>query len=207
MAFSPDKNLLLVSSFYSSKFSRVSWSYRFLCFVVVAVRHLSWNIPEVGASQVALVVRTLPANAGDIRDMGLTPGLERSPRGENGNLLQYSCLENPIDRGAWWATIYGVAELEMTEWLSTHFRLTEKLKGVLFVLGNVGNVPEELVLVASHQVNSSRFPMVSLLRRPLSLPKSLILCAFVGRHLVFLGHWILIQWCFDRYGDNHWKMS
>ena len=58
---------------------------------------------------------------------------------------------------------------------------------------NVGNVPEELVLVASHQVNSSRFPMVSLLRRPLSLLKSLILCAFVGRHLVFLGHWILIQ--------------
>ena len=47
------------------------------------------------ASQVALVVRNLPANAGDIRDMSSIPGLERSPEGRHGNLLQYSCLENP----------------------------------------------------------------------------------------------------------------
>ena len=129
MAFSPDKNLLLVSSFYSSEFSRASWSYRFLCFVVVAVRHLSWNIPDVGASQVALVVRTLPASAGDIRDMGLTPGLERSPGGENGNLLQYSCLENPIDRGAWRATIYGgrrVRDDRVTEHSFQTYRKVER---------------------------------------------------------------------------------
>ena len=50
------------------------------------------------------VVKNLPAKAGDTRDMGLIPGLERSPGGGNGNLLQYCCLENPMDTGAWWAT-------------------------------------------------------------------------------------------------------
>ena len=51
-----------------------------------------------------------PANAGDIRDAGLIPGSERSPGGRHGNPLQYSCLENPMDRGAWWATLHRVAE-------------------------------------------------------------------------------------------------
>ena len=53
------------------------------------------------ASQVALVVKNPPANARDIRDVGLIPGLKRSPGGEHGNPLQYSCLENPMDREAW----------------------------------------------------------------------------------------------------------
>ena len=47
------------------------------------------------------LVRNLPASAGAVRDLGLIPGSERSPGGGNGNLLQYSCLENPMDRGAW----------------------------------------------------------------------------------------------------------
>ena len=55
----------------------------------------------LGASQVVLVVKNLPANAGDLRDTGLIPGSRRSPGGGNGNPLQYSCLENPIDKGAW----------------------------------------------------------------------------------------------------------
>ena len=50
--------------------------------------------------QVALVVKNLPATAGDRRDVGLTPGLRRSPGGGYGNPLQYFCLENPMDRGA-----------------------------------------------------------------------------------------------------------
>ena len=54
-----------------------------------------------GASQVALVVENSPANAGDIGEPGSIPGLERSSGGGNGNPLQYSCLENPMDRGAW----------------------------------------------------------------------------------------------------------
>ena len=52
----------------------------------------------------------LPASEGDIRDAGLIPGLARSPGEENGNPLQYSCLANPMDRGAWWATVHGVAK-------------------------------------------------------------------------------------------------
>ena len=53
-----------------------------------------------GASQVVVVVKNPPANAGDARDVGLIPGSGRSPEGGNGNLLQYSCLQNSIDRGA-----------------------------------------------------------------------------------------------------------
>ena len=61
------------------------------------------------ATQVALAVKNLPANAGFARDVGSIPGLGRSPGEGNGNPLQYSCLENPMDRGAWWATVLGVA--------------------------------------------------------------------------------------------------
>ena len=63
------------------------------------------------------MVMNLPADAGDIRDTGSILGSGRSPGGGHGNPLQYSCLENPIDRGAWWATVGGVAESQsdMTE--------------------------------------------------------------------------------------------
>ena len=56
----------------------------------------------------ALVVKNSPANAEDIRDVGLILGRGRSPGGGNGNPLQYSCLQNPMDRGAWQATVYRV---------------------------------------------------------------------------------------------------
>ena len=49
-----------------------------------------------------------PANAGDIKDVDLIPKLGRSPEGGHGNPLQYSCLEKPMDRGAWWATVHGL---------------------------------------------------------------------------------------------------
>ena len=62
------------------------------------------------ASQVVLVVNRLPANAEDLRDVGFIPGLGRSPGRENGNILQYSCLENPMDRGVWQATVYRVTQ-------------------------------------------------------------------------------------------------
>ena len=72
-----------------------------------------FNIPRT--SQVALVVKNLPANAGDIRDVGSTPGLERSPGEQNGNPLQDSCLEYPMDRGAWRSTVVRAAESDTTE--------------------------------------------------------------------------------------------
>ena len=56
------------------------------------------------------VVKNPTANAGDAGDTGSIPGLGRSPGVGSGNLLQYSCLKNPIDRGAWWATVHGVAK-------------------------------------------------------------------------------------------------
>ena len=58
----------------------------------------------------ALVVKNPPANAGDVRDTGSIPGLGRSSRRGHGNPLQYSCLENPMDRGAWQAMVLGVAK-------------------------------------------------------------------------------------------------
>ena len=58
------------------------------------------------------MVKNLPANAGDL---GSIPGLERSPGKGNGNPLQYSCLENSMDKGAWQVTVHGAAELDMTE--------------------------------------------------------------------------------------------
>ena len=73
------------------------------------------------ASQVALVVKNQPANAGDMRDAGLISGLGRSPGEEHGNPLQYSCLENPKDRRAWWAMVRRVAESRtQLKRLSTH---------------------------------------------------------------------------------------
>ena len=65
---------------------------------------------ETWASRVALVVLNLPAKAGDTRDMDSTPGPGRSPGGGHDDPLQYFCLENPLDRGAWWATVHRVAK-------------------------------------------------------------------------------------------------
>ena len=73
------------------------------------------------ASQVARVVKIPPANAGGIRDTGLFPGSGRSPGGGHGNPLQYSCLENPMEREAWRATVHGVAKSPTRlKQLSTH---------------------------------------------------------------------------------------
>ena len=63
-----------------------------------------------GASQVVLVVKNPPANAEDIRDVSSVPGSEGSPGGGHSNSLQYSCLENPMVGGAWWATVCRVVE-------------------------------------------------------------------------------------------------
>ena len=61
------------------------------------------------------MVKNPPANAGDLRVEGSIPGWERSLGGGHGNPLQYSCLENPMDRGAWWAAVHRVTESDVTE--------------------------------------------------------------------------------------------
>ena len=93
------------------------------------MRLLSWNIRSLESeglkslgitagrhrkeSQVAQVVKNLPANAGDTGDEGSIPGLRRSPARANSNPFQYPCLGNPMGRGAWWGTVDGVAESQM----------------------------------------------------------------------------------------------
>ena len=69
-----------------------------------------WIIIEGGGFPDGSGVKNPPAHAGDAGDLGLIPGSGRSPGGGNSNPLQYSCLENPMDRGAWWATVRGVAK-------------------------------------------------------------------------------------------------
>ena len=82
---------------------------------------LDTDIRDKRASQVALVVKNLPANAGDVRDVGSIPESGRAPGEGNGNPLQYSCLENSTGRGAWRATVHGVAESQtQLTWLSMH---------------------------------------------------------------------------------------
>ena len=72
------------------------------------------------------MVKNPPANAGDIRDAGLIPGLGRSPGEGNDNPLQYSCLENPMDRGAWRAMVHTVAQSDTTD-ATEHTRMQEGL--------------------------------------------------------------------------------
>jgi len=104
---------------------------------VLDIRYIytdNWNIlwNATGAFQVALEVKNLPANAGDIRDAGLIPGSGRSPGGGHGIPLQYSCLENPMDKGAWRATVHRVSE----SWTQlkqpcTHTRIKCNLMGII----------------------------------------------------------------------------
>ena len=71
----------------------------------------------------ALVVKNPSANAGDVRDKSSIPGLGKSPGEGNGNPLQYSCVENPMDRDAWWATVHAVAK-NWTQLSNLHFTFT-----------------------------------------------------------------------------------
>ena len=80
-----------------------SCGFKFISFPRVMFRYVSFV-----ASQMALVVKTLPTDAGDGRDIGSIPGMGRSLGRGHGNPLQYSCLENHMDRGAWQATVHSV---------------------------------------------------------------------------------------------------
>ena len=90
----------------------------------------------------------LTASAGDTVDMDLNPGSGRSPGGSSGNPLQYSCLENPVDRGTWQATVHGVAESDTTEQLSTLAHYTVLLNEKKFDFNWVSGVLGLLLFVA-----------------------------------------------------------
>ena len=81
------------------------------------------TIQPTGVPRWYLAVKNSPANAGEGRDVCSIPGSGRSPGGGHGNPLQCSCLETPVDRGAWWATVHGVAKSRTRlKRLSTHAR-------------------------------------------------------------------------------------
>ena len=83
--------------------------------------NLRFYIQFIWVSHMALVVKNPPANAGDITDVGLIPGLGRSLGGGHGNPLRYSCLENPMDRGGWQATVHWVSKSQTRlKWLSKY---------------------------------------------------------------------------------------
>ena len=85
---------------------------------------------HIETSQAVLMIKNPPPSAGDDRDMGLICGSERFPGGGIGNPLQYSCLENPMDRGAWQATVHGVAKSQtQLKRLSTHIHILGFLGG------------------------------------------------------------------------------
>ena len=89
------------------------------------------NSTKSGASQVALMVKSWPANAGNVTDLGSIPGSGRCPGGGHGRPLQYSCLENFMDRGAQWASVHRVAKSQTwLQWLGTH---TLKVKNRVIV--------------------------------------------------------------------------
>ena len=77
------------------------------------------------------MVKNPPANTGDVGDMGSIPGSGRSPGGGHGNPLQYSCLENPMDKGAWWATVYrATVRLNRSNLAHTHTDVKERKSGL-----------------------------------------------------------------------------
>ena len=92
-------------------------------------KHQTHVLLKSWASQVTLVVKNLPADVRDVRDPGLIPGLRRSPGEGDGNPLQYSCLENLMGRGAWWAAVHVVAKswTRLSDFTFTfHFHALEK---------------------------------------------------------------------------------
>ena len=105
-----------------------------------------------GPSQGALLVENPPASAGHMRDAGLIPGSRRSPGGGHGNPLQYSCLESPMDRGAWRAAVHKVAKSRT--WLESHMtETTERARSMVvnctvssdWILNTRGGFPSKTV--------------------------------------------------------------
>ena len=100
------------------------------------------------ASQVVLEVKNPPAYAGDSRDTDLIPGSGRSPGGGHGNPLQYSRLENPMDRGAWWAIVHGVTDSwTPVKWPDTHILYRRKTR-ICMVLCFTGKKEPGLLFIS-----------------------------------------------------------
>ena len=110
-------------------------------------------------SHMVLVVKNMHANAGDIRDTGLIPGLGISPGGGHGNPLQYSCLQNPMDSRAWWATVHSVVKSQaLLKWLSTHARRGKSSQEWIKSLLLIEQIRKLGFLITAHWPFISWFP-------------------------------------------------
>ena len=109
--------------YYRLHLSGVKWQFSHMsllyCFLAGRYSHLS-SCPDFTRPLLGLSRRLSKESACNARDMSLIPGWGRSPGEGNGNALQYSWLENPMDREAWQATVYGTAKSDMTEHAHTH---------------------------------------------------------------------------------------
>ena len=106
----PVKGIWEVISGNMGESHREGWAGKHLsiCLSAWLHTHMYSHLHNYRVSSGGSVVKNTPANAGNARDLGLIPGSGRSPGKGNGNPLQYSCLENPMDRGAWWAAVHEV---------------------------------------------------------------------------------------------------
>ena len=110
---------LVSESFPINDFSFYTFLCSFSCFFSpFSLIGLSSGLSVKGASQMTLVVKNLPANSGHMRVVNLIPESGRSPGGGHGNPLQYDCLENPMDGGAWRATVHRVTKTQTVDWSS-----------------------------------------------------------------------------------------
>ena len=112
--------------------SEPTWDY---FFVFIPLKDFFLCDTFKGASLLTWWVKNLPVNTGHVKDVGLIPGWGRSPQGGNGSLLQYSCLSNPMHRGAWWATVQRISESDPNEhaWMCAYYT-TYFFKSVLNLL-------------------------------------------------------------------------
>ena len=125
------------------------------CFLLYHIRK------QPGASQVVQVVKNLPANIGDLRDMGLMPGLGRSLGEGHGNPLQYSCLENPMDKGVWQTKSIGSQRVRHDWSVFAHTHEARYLTVTLFTILNylwvqsmsVCSHPSQCSLLAFYLIN------------------------------------------------------
>ena len=153
--------LVLIGKF--SEFSCIPQTYKFLENPFLQPLHdihgdsrISSGKVQLGDFQAVLVVRNPPSNAGDISGTGSIPESGRSYGRGHGNPLQYSCLENPMDRGAWWASPWGRSESDTTEQLHFHFHALEKAmathsSALAWRIPGTGE-PGRLLSMGSHRV-------------------------------------------------------
>jgi len=110
---------------------------------------------SIWASQVAVVVKNLPASTGDIRDIDSIPGSGRTPGGGHSNLCQCSCLENPMERRAWWATVHRVAKSR------TQLKRLSICNSITYILLAISNILKFLKWRERKMKSSSHYCVLS----------------------------------------------